>query len=330
MRPFALLPALAASVLAVSRTSPPAGCLHVAKSGGSYTTLQAAVNALSTTATGTQCIFINQGTYTEQVLVPERKAQLTIYGYTTDIAGHAGNKAILTYNNNAASAGNNDASATLRIHSTNTKVYNLDIVNSYGKGSQALALSAQRASAYYGVSFYGFQDTVLANEAQEFFHTCEITGATDFVFGQRAQVWFEKVDLRVRSGGQYITANGRDSSSNPSYYLFNGGTVAAAAGESVPARSYYLGRPWRDYSRVVFQNTAMSSVVREAGWAVWNDATVTSNIYYAEYGNSGEGATGTRVSWSKKLGSAVSRETVLGSSYTSALWYDAKYPASTV
>ncbi|CAG9948348.1 unnamed protein product [Clonostachys rosea f. rosea IK726] len=323
---LSLLPGIIAGVLAASRTSPPSGCLHVAKSGGSYTTLQAAVNSLSTTASGTQCIFVNQGTYTEQVYIPSRQAQLTIYGYTTDTTSYSSNKAIITYNNNAGSAGNNDASATVRVHAANTKLYNLNVVNSYGKGSQALALSAQASSGYYGCQFYGFQDTVLANEGLEIFNRCLITGATDFIFGQRAQAWFESCDIRVRNGGYYITANGRDSSSNPSYYVINGGTVAAASGESVSSGSYYLGRPWRDYSRVVFQNVNLSNVINSAGWKIWSDGQSTSNIYYAEYGNSGSGASGTRVSWSKKLSSAVSMSTVLGSSYSSGLWYDGSYP----
>lgn len=74
-----------------------------------------------------------------------------------------------------------------------------------GRGVQAIALSAQASSAYYGCQFYGFQDTLLANEGQEYYNRCLITGATDFIFGQRAQAWFEKCDIRVRNGGYYIT-----------------------------------------------------------------------------------------------------------------------------
>lgn len=74
-----------------------------------------------------------------------------------------------------------------------------------GKGSQAIALSAQASSAYYGCQLYGFQDTLLANEGQEYYNRCLITGATDFIFGQRAQAWFENCDIRVRNGGYYIT-----------------------------------------------------------------------------------------------------------------------------
>lgn len=130
MKPLLVLLSVLATAQAASRTSPPSGCLHVAKSGGSYTTLQAAINALSTTSTAAQCVFVDQGTFTEQVYVASRAAQLTIYGYTTDTTSYAQNKAIITYNNNAASAGNNDGSATLRVHAADVKVYNLNVINS--------------------------------------------------------------------------------------------------------------------------------------------------------------------------------------------------------
>jgi pectinesterase len=127
---ISILSALVSGVLGASRTSPPSGCLHVAKSGGTHSSVQAAVNSLSTSASGTQCIFIDQGTFTEQVYIPKRTAQLTLYGYTTDTTSYSQNKAIITFNKDAASAGNNDASGTLRVHSANTKVYNINVVNS--------------------------------------------------------------------------------------------------------------------------------------------------------------------------------------------------------
>lgn len=120
----------ATGVLAASRTAPPAGCLHVAKSGGQYSSVQAAINALSTSSAADQCVFVNQGTYTEQVYIAKRTAQLTIYGYTTDTGSYAGNKATVTFNKDAKAAGNNDKSGTLRVAAANVKVYNLNVINS--------------------------------------------------------------------------------------------------------------------------------------------------------------------------------------------------------
>ncbi|KAI1265639.1 carbohydrate esterase family 8 protein [Xylariaceae sp. FL1019] len=303
MKIAALLVSGASTALAVSRTSPPDGCLHVATSGGDYTTVQAAIDALDTSSSDDQCVFVDEGTYTEQVYIADRAAQLTIYGYTTDSTSYNDNGATLTYNLPASTAGSNDASGTLRVWAENVKVYNLNVVNSC------------------------FQDTLLANEGSQWYEGCEITGATDFIFGQEAAAWFEGCDIRVREGGYYVTANGRDSSDNPSYYLFNNCDVAAASGESVTDGEYYLGRPWKTYSRTVFQSSTLSAVINEAGWSAWNGDTDVDNVYYGEYANSGDGAEGDRVDWAQMLSSAVTEETVLGSSYTSEAWYDASYPS---
>ena len=293
---------------------------------GQYKTVQSAVSSLSTTSTSAQCIFIDQGTYNEQVYVPSRKAALTIYGYTTDTSSYSGNEVTITQGKSQDDSSNNDATATLRAWSTNFKVYNVNLVNSRGQGSQALALSAYAdKQGYYGCQFKGFQDTILAQTGNQLYAKSLIQGATDFIFGQQAVAWFEAVDIRVLAASLgYITANGRDSSSNPSYYVINKSTVAAADGNTVPSGAYYLGRPWRDYARVVFQNTALSTVINSAGWAQWSTSSPnTDHVYFGEYGNTGSGASGTRASFATKLSSAASISTVLGSSYTT--WVDTSY-----
>jgi pectinesterase len=336
-----------AGALAGSRTSAPSGCLVVAKSGGQYTTVQAAVNALSTTVSGKQCIFVNPGTYSEQVLVPARTAQLTVYGYTSDTTRYAANQVTITASHSQAEGLNNDGTATLRVKAANFKLYNVNVNNGYGKGSQAVALSAYADSGYYGCQFTGFQDTLLANQGYQYYAGCMIQGATDFIFGQNAAAWFEGCDIRVLSASiGYITgktasvppslsvtrlltspaANGRDSSSGTSYYVFNNCDVAAAAGNSVAAGAYYLGRPWREYARVVFQRTSMSAAVNAAGWRIWNAGDErTCCVLFGEYGNSGAGAQGTRASFTTKLGSAVSIGSILTSGYQGKGYFDGAY-----
>lgn len=319
---------LATTVLAASRTSPPSGCLIVTKtpSTNQHLTLQSAVNALSTTSTAAQCIFLYPGTYNEQVYISSRAATLTIYGSTPDTSSYTSNTVTITQSLSQDNVSSNDLTATLRAHTPNLKVYNINIVNTRGQGSQAVALSAQAdRQGYYGVQFHGYQDTVLANQGAQLYARCLVVGATDFIFGQRATAWFEHVDIRVlKASIGYITANGRDSESNPSFYVINKSTVAAASGNSVNAGAYYLGRPWRNYSRVVFQQTSLSSVVNAKGWKVWSESDPrTDRVYYGEFGNTGEGAKGTRASFAKKLGSPVAIETVLGSGYRG--WVDAAY-----
>jgi pectinesterase len=94
----------------------------------------------------------------------------------------------------------------------------------------------------------------------------------------------------------------------------------------VTSGAYYLGRPWGAYARVVFQSSTLSSVINSAGWSVWSTSdTRTSGVTFGEYKNSGSGASGTRASFAKTLSAAVDIADVLGSSYTSAGYYDSSY-----
>ncbi|RYP59480.1 hypothetical protein DL769_008511 [Monosporascus sp. CRB-8-3] len=319
--------ALAAAVAAESRTSAPAGCLKVAKSGGDFSTIQAAVNSLSTTNAADQCIFVNPGTYKEQVLVSSRAARLTIYGYTSDTASYAKNEVTITGSLSQKDGLSNDETATLRVKAKNFRLYNVNVKNEYGEGSQAVALSAYADSGYYACQFTGFQDTVLSNVGSQLFAKSMILGATDFVFGHDAASWFEQCDIRVveKSIG-YITANGRQDNSSPSFYVFNKCNVAAASGHNVPNGAYYLGRPWREYARVVFQNSALSAVINPSGWRIWNTGDPrTGSVLFGEYNNSGQGASTNRADFATILGSPVAITTILGGGYASAGYYDASY-----
>lgn len=189
--------ALVGSAIAESRTSAPAGCLTVAPSGGDFSSIQEAVDSLDTSSTEDQCIFLAAGTYNEQVLVSDRAAQLTIYGETDDTSSYAGNKATITESKSQADGLSNDETATLRVKAANFKLYNVNVENGYGEGSQAVALSAAADSGYYGSAFTGFQDTVLANNGNQLYANSVIQGATDFIFGQEARAWFESCDIWV-------------------------------------------------------------------------------------------------------------------------------------
>ena len=179
---------------------------------------------------------------------------------------------------------------------------------------------------YYGSGFYGYQDTVLAETGAQLYAKCYIEGATDFIFGQTADAWFESCSIGVLATSYgTITASGR-SSNDGGYYVINNSDIAAASGQAVGDGAFYLGRPWGDYARVIVQNTEMSSVINAAGWHIWNTGDErTQFVTFEEYNNNGAGASGTRASFSEKISAAVSISTVLGSSYTSARYVDTSY-----
>lgn len=330
---FLFLPALfqqvtTALLARAGRTSPPSGAIVVTKSpqSGQFSTLQTAVNSISTGTTAPVSIFIYPGTYNEQVYIPKLAAPLAIYGYTTDTSTYASNVVTITQKLSQDDVSSNDLTATIRAWTPNLKIFNVKIANTRGKGSQAVALSAQAdRQGFYACKLTGYQDTLLANQGKQVYAGTYIEGATDFVFGQRAAAWFARTPIRVLSASTgWVTANGRDSDSNPSYYVFDRADITAANGQSVAKGAYYLGRPWRNYSRVVFQNTKISDAIDAAGWSVWSSSDPKSDhVTYAEYGNSGDGAKGTRVSFSKKLSVAVKIEDVLGNDYKS--WVDMSY-----
>ncbi|KAK4547373.1 hypothetical protein LTR36_001029 [Oleoguttula mirabilis] len=319
----------AALALATSRTSAPSGALTVGSSG-TYSTIQKAVNALSATSTSSQSIFIEAGTYSEQVYIKALKGPLTIYGYTTDTSSYADNKVTITADKALADESTDDETATLRVWTTNFKMYNVNVKNTYGSATsngQALALSASATGqGYYGCGFYGFQDTILAETGYQVYGHCYIQGATDFIFGQAAAAWFDACEIAVLTASLgYITASGRASDTS-SYYVINNSTIAAASGATVPSGAFYLGRPWEDYARVAFQLTSMTDVINSAGWSEWSTSTSnTEDVTFAEYDNSGAGSKGTRASFATKLSEAIAIKSILGSSYESATYVDTSY-----
>ncbi|KAB5583252.1 pectin lyase fold/virulence factor [Coniochaeta sp. 2T2.1] len=330
MKSLLLLLSLASLCLATkSRTTPPPGCLSVGTTPGAYSTIQSAVDSLSLTSPAPQCIFIHPGLYIEQVLLPARAAQLSIYGSTPDVSSYARNTVTISGSKSQKLNISNDETATLRVKSASFKLYNVNVENTFGKGSQAVAVSAYADSGYYGCALRGFQDTLLAQVGKQVYARTMIEGATDFIFGQHAPAWFEGCDVRVvapQNGIGYVTASGRSSSTDPNYYVFNNCDVSAADGNAVADGAYFLGRPWSMFAKVVFQRSSLSKAINPAGWHIWNVGDErTSNVTFAEFGNTGAGAAGPRANFSTALARPVKIGSVLGCGYARAGYFDAEY-----
>lgn len=276
-------------------------------------------------------------------MIPDLSSKLIIYGYSTDTSSYSGNGATVTHALAQASGDyNDDETGTVRVQADYVSIYNLNIINSYGEGSQAIALSAYGdyfgcyGCSIEGQSFpkpqsnsirrshtntpKGYQDTLLAEQGYQVYAASYISGAIDYIFGQTGAVWIDSSTIESVAGGT-ITASGR-ASDNDSWYVLNKCTVLGSS--SVSEGTVYLGRPWEAYARVVFQESSLSDVINSAGWEEWSSSEPnTSDVYLAEYDNSGDGASGTRASFATTLTSAVEITTVLGSGYTD--WVDTSY-----
>ncbi|KAJ8062311.1 hypothetical protein OCU04_008858 [Sclerotinia nivalis] len=325
MRVLLTLSTFVAAVLAAARTSPPSGAITAGK-GGTYATFQKAVNALNKSTTSAQSIFLYSGTYAEQVTIPALKGKLTVYGYTKDTSSYGDNVVNIQHSSSLLSgAANDEETGTVINLSANTAFYNINIKNTYGKGSQAIALAAYNTDqGYYGVGLYGYQDTLLTQIGNQVYAKCYIEGAVDWIFGQHSVAWFDGSTIAASAGGGCITANGRPSTSDPSFYVLNKCTVTTSSSSTAGAGTVYLGRPWSEYARVAFQGTSMSNVIAGAGWSVWSSSSPnTQDVLFEEHSNTGAGASGTRANFAHSYSTPYTISGLLGSSYTS--WVDTSY-----
>ncbi|KAJ7825700.1 pectin methyl esterase [Mycena leptocephala] len=230
------------ATFAVSHTTPPAGAIVVRQTGataGQFTTIGAAMASLSGTAL---TVFIFPGTYNEQVNITH--PSLTIMGSTTE--SYKQNTVTITHNLNAQDNGGNDACATVRATSatTNLRIYNVNIVNSFGPGKQATALSATGTrQGFYRLSVTGYQDTLLADGGgalhYQYYSNCYIEGAVDYIYGS-ASAWFGECTIASNGGGA-ITANSRDSTTDSSYYVIDSSVITSTVSTSLVG-DVYLGR----------------------------------------------------------------------------------------
>lgn len=119
-----------------TRTSAPSGCLTVG-SGGTHPTINDALAALGSSS-APACIYIASGTYREQLTVKYAGA-LTLYGETTNTGTYKQNTVTITHTLSSPEAGSLDKSATVNVVSAGFKMYNINVVNGYGQGAQAVA-----------------------------------------------------------------------------------------------------------------------------------------------------------------------------------------------
>jgi len=259
-----------------------------ADGSGDFKTVQQAVDHVSDNNNQPVVIQIKRGVYREQVRVTKR--------YLT-FRGEDPTNTVLTYRLSALQAGNTRLAFSTLINANDFHAENLTFENSFGVGSQAVALfvDADRAS-FRNCRFLGWQDTLFVNGSRHYFKDCYIEGHVDFIFGTASAV-FE--DCTIHSKGQgYVTAHYRTSNEEDTGFVF---LRCRLTGENT-GNGVYLGRPWRPYARVVFIDCWLGSHIRAEGWDNWRDPAREKTASYAEYRSKGPGANpSARVAWSRQL-----------------------------
>ncbi|HEV7645997.1 MAG TPA: pectate lyase [Pyrinomonadaceae bacterium] len=264
--------------------------LTVAADGsGNVKSVQEAINKVPDNNPKRFVIAIKPGVYKEQIRVPANKPFISFIGESAE-------NTILTFNLSNKDAGSTSAAYATYIGGHDFYAENITFENSFGTGSQAVAVLAEADRVVFKrCRFLGWQDTLYAKNGRQFYRDCYIAGHVDFIFGQASAV-FENCEIHSRGDG-YLTAPMRFAADEPSGFVFNKCRLTA---ENTKA-GVYLGRPWRDYGRTVFLDTEMDEYIRPEGWHNWT-AEREKTAYFAEYRSSGKGAnSAARVKWSHQL-----------------------------
>jgi len=300
--------ALAATLTGASPGSSPAR-LVVSKKGP-YHTVQEAIDAVPRGNQRAYTIEVRKGTYVERVTVPRDKRFIRL-------VGEDARSTVLTYNLSTATTAETRYTPSAYVFADDFQAENITFANTYGVGSQAVALfvGADRA-VFRGCRFLGWQDTLYVNgpgchfvpqplaqtdasncaAGRHYFEKCYIEGHVDFIFGDAAAVFH---DCQIHSkGAGYVTAQSKTYPEQIGGFVFD---RCRLTGENTGA-GVYLGRPWRAYSQVVYRNCWLGAHIRPPGWSVWNGNNNHETAYYAEYQSEGPGANPeARVAWSHQL-----------------------------
>ncbi|KAK3194304.1 hypothetical protein Dsin_025614 [Dipteronia sinensis] len=204
-----------------------------------------------------------------------------------------------------------DTSSTFTCIPDNILVKGITFKNTYNKPfgidqtqvTQALAARIYGdKSAFYDCAFIGLQDTLWDVQGRHYFKNCYIEGGIDFIFGSGQSI-YEKCQIHVSMGAYakehptgFITAHGRNSSTDPSAFVFKRCSITGTDSKA------YLGRAWGGYSRVIYADSILSDIIVPEGWDAWHYVQKEENIEYFEVGCIGAGAdTSKRVPWEKKV-----------------------------
>ena len=284
--------ALIMSMLIASCSSIKEKRIVVASDGsGDFSTIHEAIQAV-TSSEETTTIFIRNGVYREKLLVPVGKNNIHFLGENNQ-------KTIITWDDYSGKGDiNTFTSYTIQIVANDVLVENLTIENSEGLRGQAVALDVQGdRCTFKNCRILGNQDTIYAagDQSRQYFKDCYIEGTTDFIFGSATAVFRDCLILCKKNS--YITAASTPAG-HPFGYVFLNCRIEATP----EVTKVYLGRPWRDYARVVFMHCVLGDHIRPEGWHNWSKPWREETAFYAEYKNTGPGSdTSERVSWSCQL-----------------------------
>jgi pectin methylesterase-like acyl-CoA thioesterase/polygalacturonase len=280
--------------------------LTVAKSGGQFSTVQAAVNAVPDNSPTPYVILISPGIYSEIVTVPATKLHLTMEGSTGNphdvvITGDR----FHDESNGSGGTFGTEGSAIVHVKASNFTAEFITFQNTFNKnnhpgvtGTQAVAIAMEGdRQVYRDDIFFGHQDTLLTWDStpaltlRQYVVDSEIDGDVDYIFGDGTLVVDHSMINAINDGvytEAFLTAPATYAT-NPFGILINNSTVSTTLANG----QVFLGRAWNAHSgtasQIVIRNTQLPAAVNASPWLGISGATwVAGNN--EEYRNTGPGA----------------------------------------
>ena len=232
---------------------------------------------------------IRAGVYRERVKIPRDRPNLTLRG--ADAAS-----TLIAASMSAGQAGGTFFSPIVEIDGDGFAAENISFENTFGTGSQAVALSIHSDRAVFSrCRFLGWQDTLYAASGRQYYRDCRIEGHVDFIFGNAAAV-FDHCEVHSRASG-YVAAQSRTRPDELTGFVFRDCRLTGA-----PDAQVFLARPWRSCSRVVFVDCWMGRQIRAEGWNNWGNPANEETAWFGEFGCVGPGATPEkRAHWARTI-----------------------------
>lgn len=272
-----------------------------ADGSGDYASVQAAIDAAPVGQTEPWLIFVKNGSYEEQVVVPKDKPYIHLIGQDK-------NETIIHFNMNSGGKPNGKESEgvlaywDVSIHNPESPSYkqegsvvmvkaphfyteNISYVNDWGvqaeNGPMALAMkSFADCAAFNNCIFRSYQDTWQTtpdDRHRQYVRNCRIEGAVDYFYGG-GNVLVENSTFYSTRSGAIITAPCQKEA-EWGYVFLNCTIDGNEEAANVRRWGVKLGRPWRNSPKVVYINTALRIPINPEGWT---DMGTVPNLF-AEY-----------------------------------------------